>query len=170
VLTSALSHRRPVVLLALCLLLAFSLVPLGAPAADAAAKKPLDIVSITSDPAGADKNSNSWYTKEKVVLKNTGKKTLDLSGYVLKDNGPKRLALPKGTKLKAGKTLTVRTGKGTNTSSVVYWQNKGYVWNNTGDTARLYNKKGKLLESCTYGNAKLRSVPVNAKTKVKKCS
>ena len=87
-------------------------------------------------------------------MKNTGKSTLTLTGYVLRDSGPKKFAFPKGTKLKAGKTLTIRTGKGKNTASTLYWNNKGYVWNNTGDTARTYNAKGKLLESCTYKGGK----------------
>ncbi|UQN28523.1 lamin tail domain-containing protein [Brachybacterium kimchii] len=143
------AHIRP--LLALLLLLALVAGPLAiAPSADAATKKPLDIVKIVYDPSGRDTWKNGHLNKEYIVLKNTGKKTLSLTGYTLRDNGPQRFRFPKGTKIKPGKTLTIRSGKGKNTSSTLYWGTKSYIWNNTHDTARTYNSKGKKLESCTY--------------------
>lgn len=78
-------------LLALLLLLALVAGPLAiAPSADAATKKPLDIVKIVYDPAGRDTWKNGHLNKEYIVLKNTGKKTLSLTGYTLRDNGPQR--------------------------------------------------------------------------------
>ncbi|PMC74474.1 lamin tail domain-containing protein [Brachybacterium sp. UMB0905] len=120
------------------------------PAAEAAVKKPLDIVKVYYDPPGRDYSKNSEYVKEYIQVKNTGKKTLTLSGYVIRDNGPQKFTFPKGTKLAPGKTLTIRSGKGKNTTKTKYWNKSSYIWNNTGDTARLYNSKGKLLESCKY--------------------
>ena len=118
--------------------------------AEAAVKKPLDIVKVYYDPPGKDYSKNKLFNQEYIQVKNTGKKTLTLTGYTIRDSGPKKFTFPKGTKLKPGKTLTIRTGKGKNTASTVYWNNKGYVWNNTGDTARTYTNKGKLIESCKY--------------------
>ena len=123
---------------------------LSATPAQAAVKKPLDIVKVYYDPPGKDHSKNSGYTKEYIQVKNTGKKTLTLTGYTIRDNGPQKFTFPKGTKLKPGKTLTLRSGKGKSSSSTLYWGKASYIWNNTGDTARLYSNKGKLLESCAY--------------------
>lgn len=142
-------RARFLVALLTMLLVATSLLA-APPAAEAAVKKPLDIVKIHYDPAGRDHSKNSGYTKEYIQVKNTGKKTLNLTGYVLRDNGPQRFTFPKGTTLKPGKTLTIRSGKGSNTSTTLYWGKSSYIWNNTGDTARLHSSKGTLLESCAY--------------------
>ena len=125
-------------------------IAIAPPAAEAAVKKPLDIVKVYYDPPGKDHAKNSGYVKEYIQVKNTGKKTLTLTGYVIRDNGPQKFTFPKGTKLAPGKTLTIRSGKGKNTTKTKYWNKSSYIWNNTGDTARLYTDKGKLLESCKY--------------------
>ena len=127
-----------------------SVLAIAPPAAEAAVKKPLDIVKVYYDPPGKDHSKNSGYTKEYIQVKNTGKKTLTLTGYTIRDNGPQKFTFPKGTKLKPGKTLTIRSGKGKSSSSTLYWGKSSYIWNNTGDTARLHSNKGKLLESCAY--------------------
>ncbi|WP_246956887.1 lamin tail domain-containing protein [Brachybacterium sp. Marseille-Q7125] len=143
-----LSRTRFLALLLAALVVA---VPLAvAPPADAAVKKPLDIVKVYYDPPGRDYSKNSEYVKEYIQVKNTGKTTLTLTGYVIRDNGPQKYTFPKGTKLAPGKTLTIRSGKGKDTTKTKYWNKSSYIWNNTGDTARLYTNKGKLLESCKY--------------------
>ncbi|ATG56136.1 hypothetical protein CFK41_16150 [Brachybacterium ginsengisoli] len=147
--SSALLRARFLAVLLAALVVATPLA-IAPPAAEAAVKKPLDIVTIHYDPAGKDYSKNSLYVKEYIQVKNTGTKTLTLTGYVLRDNGPQKFAFPKGTKIAPGKTLTIRSGKGTNTSSTLYWNKSSYIWNNTGDTARLYNAKSTLLESCKY--------------------
>lgn len=118
--------------------------------AEAAVKKPLDIVTVYYNPPGDDHANNAGYTKEYIQVKNTGTTTLTLTGYVIRDDGPQKFTFPTGTKLAAGKTLTIRSGSGTNSSTTLYWKKASYIWNNTGDTARLYNAKGTLLESCKY--------------------
>ena len=121
-----------------------------APAAQAAVVKPLDVVSIKYDPAGRDDRTNAHINGEYVVLKNTGTKALDVTGYSIKDAANHTFVFPRGTRIAAGKQIMVRTGKGANTASTLYWKQGNYVWNNTGDTLRLYSGKGALLEKCTY--------------------
>ncbi|WP_019158517.1 lamin tail domain-containing protein [Brevibacterium senegalense] len=123
---------------------------LSAAPAQAAVKKPLDIVTIYYNPPGADHARNSLRTKEYIRVKNTSSSTLNLTGYTIRDSGPWKFTFAKGTKLKRGKTLTIRSGIGKTSSTTQYWGAPSYIWNNTGDTARLYNSKGKLLESCRY--------------------
>lgn len=134
------------------------------PAAEAAVKKPLDIVKVYYDPPGTDKHNNAGRTKEYIQVKNTGKKTLTLTGYVIRDNGPQKYSFPKGTKLAPGKTLTIRSGTGKNTKTTLYWGKASYIWNNPGDTARLYNAKGTLLESCKYKGGKHKATKTLART------
>ena len=141
------SRARFLALLLAALVVAIPLA-IAPPAAEAAVKKPLDIVKVYYDPPGKDHAKNSGYVKEYIQVKNTGKKTLTLTGYVIRDNGPPKFTFPKGTKHAPGKALTIRSGKGKDTSQAKYWDKSRYIWNNTGDTARLYTDKGKLLESC----------------------
>ncbi|MDO5662232.1 MAG: lamin tail domain-containing protein [Brachybacterium sp.] len=122
----------------------------AAPSAEAAVVKPLDIVKIHYDPVGRDQPNNRGYNQEFIQLKNTSARTLDLTGYVIRDERPQRFAFPKGFKLGAGKTVTIRSGHGKNTASTLYWGKKSYIWNNDGDTARTFNAQGKLLERCSY--------------------
>ncbi|MGP5088743.1 lamin tail domain-containing protein [Brachybacterium tyrofermentans] len=136
----------------------------AAPSAEAATVKPLDITTMHYDPAGSDKANNTGYNKEYIVLKNTGTKTLTLTGYTLRDKGPQKFAFPKGTKIAPGKTLTIRSGKGKNSASTLYWNKASYIWNNTGDTARTYDAKGRLLESCTYKGGVRKATKTAART------
>ena len=49
--------------------------------------------------------------------------------------------------LGAGKSVVLRTGKGTNTSTTRYWGLGWHVWNNTGDTAYLRNAAGTAMDT-----------------------
>jgi hypothetical protein len=55
--------------------------------------------------------------------------------------------------LGAGKSVVVRTGKGTNTSTTRYWGRSNHVWNNGGDTATLRTDGGKTIDSCKWSSA-----------------
>ena len=147
---ATLSGRGRTLLTLVAALMALALPVALAPAADAATVKPLDIVKIQYDPSGKDYSTNSGYVREYIVLKNTGTKKLTLTGYVIRDNGPQKFTFPKGFAPGAGTSVTIKSGKGKNSSSTLYWNKSSYIWNNTGDTARTYNSKGKLLESCKY--------------------
>lgn len=161
---TALSGRARILLLALLAAATLAAPMTIAPAADAATVKPLDIVSVYYDPPGTDKSTNSGYTKEYIVLKNTGRTTLTLTGYTVRDNGPQKFTFPKGFTLGAGKSVTIRSGKGKNSSSTLYWNKSSYIWNNTGDTARTYNSTGKLLESCTYRGGSHKATKTSVRT------
>lgn len=158
-----LSRARFLAMLLAALVVAVPLA-IAPPAAEAVVKKPLDIVKVYYDPPGKDYSKNSYYVKEYIQVKNTGTKTLTLTGYVLRDNGPQKFTFPKGTKLAPGKTLTIRSGTGKNTSSTLYWNTSSYIWNNTGDTARLYNSKSALLESCQYKGVRKTATKTYART------
>lgn len=139
--------RLKALLLALALLLAPAVL---APAAQAATGKPIDIVKIHFDPLGRDAATNSGWNQEYILVKNVSTATVTLTGYRLKDSGPQSFTFPTGTKLGPGKTLTIRSGTGRNTSSTLYWGKRSYIWNNDRDSARLLSRSGALLETCSY--------------------
>ncbi|GAB3752118.1 hypothetical protein GCM10027599_11900 [Yimella radicis] len=50
--------------------------------------------------------------------------------------------------------MTIRTGRGTASAANQYFgKTAQYVWNNTGDTARLVNSRGAVTHRCTYTKA-----------------
>ncbi|ROZ62881.1 lamin tail domain-containing protein [Kocuria soli] len=104
----------------------------------------------STTPPGATPAPIGTSTTNYVVVKNTGSKTLILSGYRIKDAANHTFVFPTGTKIAPGKQIMIRSCKGANTSGTLYWNQNNYVWNNTGDTLRMYSPKGALLEKCSY--------------------
>ncbi|MDP8930775.1 MAG: hypothetical protein M3O70_19955 [Actinomycetota bacterium] len=49
--------------------------------------------------------------------------------------------------------MTVHTGSGRNRRGHLYWGQRNYEWNNTGDIARLRTPRGRLMDTCRYSGA-----------------
>ncbi|MFE9907642.1 lamin tail domain-containing protein [Streptomyces clavifer] len=120
-----------------------------APASAASHQGGLHLGKIQYDSPGKDTRTNTSLNAEYVDIHNNGKSKLQLKGYKLKDNTGYTYTFG-SLGLAAGKTVRVHTGKGKNTSSHVYWNRGSYVWNNTGDKARLYKPTGTLRDSCSW--------------------
>jgi hypothetical protein len=54
--------------------------------------------------------------------------------------------------LRPGHTVKVHTGVGSRTRRDLYWGQDWYVWNNDGDTAKLRNRGGRLIDRCSWGD------------------
>ena len=54
------------------------------------------------------------------------------------------------TTIAAGATLTLYTGKGTDTATKRYWNATTPKWNNDGDKAVLKNASGTTVDTCRY--------------------
>ena len=109
------------------------------------------IVKVQYDSPGSDTGSNSSLNAEYVVIKNTGNRRKTLTGWTLRDTSSHVYRF--GTfRLRPGRTVTVHTGKGSNTAAHRYWNAGYYVWNNTGDKAILKSKAGKTLDTCKWGD------------------
>ncbi|MFI1676504.1 MULTISPECIES: lamin tail domain-containing protein [unclassified Streptomyces] len=109
----------------------------------------LHLGTIQYDSPGRDSRSNSSLNAEWVNIHNSGRSAVQLKGYKLKDNTGYTYTFG-SYKIGAGKTVKVRTGKGSNASGVRYWGRTNYVWNNTGDKARLIKPSGSQLDSCSW--------------------
>ncbi len=82
---------------------------------------------------------------EWVQISNTGSSPVSLNGWKIEDEGNKHTYTFLSYTLNAGTTVTVFTGKGTNSATELYWQLDNPIWNNGGDTASLYDDSGKLV-------------------------
>ncbi|MFD4632549.1 lamin tail domain-containing protein [Streptomyces sp. NPDC058284] len=109
----------------------------------------LHLAYIQYDSPGRDNRSNSSLNAEWVNIHNSSRSALQLKGYKLKDNTGYTYTFG-SYKIGAGKTVKVRTGKGRDASGVRYWGRGNYVWNNTGDKARLLRPSGSQLDSCSW--------------------
>ncbi len=89
-------------------------------------------------------------TGEHVVLANTGNRTIDVSGYVLRDAANNILRIGEGFKLTPGAELRVFSGPGTNSAEAYYLGGDVAVLNNGGDSLGLWDAKGRLLD--TFAN------------------
>ncbi|WP_223166598.1 lamin tail domain-containing protein [Nonomuraea sp. SYSU D8015] len=127
-----------------------------------AAAPAVQIIKIYYDsPGSPDSGSNSSLNGEYVQIKNTTKKAVSLKGWTLHDKTtrPDHVYTFGKFTLAAGKTVTVRTGKGKDTTTTRYWNRTGgttfaYIWNQTKDTAYLRNASGKLIDSCSYNSSR----------------
>ncbi|MFJ9677193.1 lamin tail domain-containing protein [Streptomyces sp. NPDC101194] len=122
---------------------------LTAPASAASHQGGLHLGRIQYDSPGKDTRTNASLNAEWVDIHNNGKSKLQLKGYKLKDDTGYTYTFGSYT-VGAGKTVKVHTGKGRNGSGHVYWNRGSYVWNNTGDKARLIKPSGKLQDSCSW--------------------
>ncbi|MFI7315432.1 lamin tail domain-containing protein [Streptomyces venezuelae] len=109
----------------------------------------LHLGTIQYDSPGRDTRSNSSLNAEWVNIHNSSRSAIQLKGYKLKDNTGYTYTFS-SYKIGAGKTVKVRTGKGSDASGVRYWGRGNYVWNNTGDKARLIKPSDSQLDSCSW--------------------
>lgn len=123
-------------------------VPLAAPAHAATTLK---FARFYADQPGSDTPyTTTRLNREYIQVKNVTRRTISLSGYLIHDRKNYHVyRFPTTFRLGAGKTVTVHTGKGRNTSANLYWGMRSMVWNNTLDTAYLMKGRTKVA-TCTY--------------------
>lgn len=120
--------------------------------ADAAATK-VQITRVYVNAPGKDTHSNKSVNGEYVKVKNKGSKSVSLKGYTLRDRSNHVYKFGSFT-LKPGKTVTVHTGKGSNSSTKRYMGRGWHIWNNSGgDSATLRNSGGRKVDSCSWKSA-----------------
>jgi Lamin Tail Domain len=101
---------------------------------------------------GSDTGTNTSLNAEYVVISNASYSTsYKLTGYTLRDRSGHVYKFPTFT-LRTRASVTVHTGRGTNTGTNLYWGSSAYIWNNSGDAAYLKNTAGTLKDSCSWGS------------------
>lgn len=84
------------------------------------------------------------YKNEIIKLKNICSFNCDLTGWWIKDEGRKIFIFPSKI-LDPGKKITIIVGQGEESSLVLYWERKTYVWTKTGDTLFLRDNNNGLV-------------------------
>jgi len=126
--------------------------------------KEIKIINIHNDPAGKD--TKEKLNDEYVTIKNTGTESINITGWQLTDWRPNQKHihvyifpeyLNENTTwtLDPGELAFIMTGSGADTfvkgssnnlpQFHFHWNKDWFVWNNTGDTACLYDVNGILL-------------------------
>lgn len=138
--------RRSLFVIA-CVLAAITVNAIPAQAAPA-----LQFRRMQYDSPGKDTRSNASINAEYVVIKNTSGSAKSLTGWTVRDASSHVYTFGKFT-LAKGASVTLRTGKGTNTKWTRYWGSGNYVWNNTGDKATLKNASKTTIDTCSWTKA-----------------
>lgn len=109
----------------------------------------LDISKINADPPGNDveRLNDEW-----VEITNRSSETLDLSGWIVRDESAShRFTFAEGFALADGATVRLHTGCGEASATDLYWCNQGSaVWNNDGDTVFVLDRNGNIVVSAKY--------------------
>jgi lamin tail-like protein len=147
--------RRTISILAAAALALAGTLTVSGPAA--AATPSLRFHGAQYDSPGADTRSAKSLNAEWISLVNSGSKAVNLKGYTIRDASNHVFTFGTTTIAANGGRVWVHTGKGTKKAKDVYWGSGNYVWNNTGDTARLRNASGQALDSCSWKSKKNRT-------------
>ncbi|MEW2546389.1 lamin tail domain-containing protein [Streptomyces sp. NPDC047002] len=124
------------------------------PAQAQAAAGSVHLYKIYYDSPGADHGSNASLNAEYVQIRNTTSASVSLKGWTLTDASRHTYTFGAYT-LGKGKTVTVHTGKGTNTAANRYQGRAAYVWNNDKDTATLKKSTGAKADTCSYNSTRV---------------
>ncbi|NMG07144.1 hypothetical protein DP117_09720 [Brasilonema sp. UFV-L1] len=101
---------------------------------------------------------------EYVEITNQGSAIVDVSGWRLHgENTPQNFYFPKGTLLRPGKSLRVYTNEIHPETGGLSFGVKRAIWNNKGNVGLLYDAKGNLVDSFSYGNKKTKEVTAVSK-------
>ena len=115
---------------------------------------PIRFGKIQYNPPGADLATNASRNGEYVAIKNLGTAARSLTGWTVRDAAGHVYKFGTFT-LGVGKSVVLRTGKGTNTSTTRYWGSDHYIWNNAGDKAYLRTAAGTGMDYCAWASSGL---------------
>ncbi|MFF0561831.1 lamin tail domain-containing protein [Streptomyces sp. NPDC004266] len=94
----------------------------------------VEISAVQADSPGRDTRSNRSLNAEWVEIANTGRHSVDLDGWTLKDEDGHRHKF-NDFRLAGRSTVRIHTGEGRDTRTDLYQDRRDYVWDNHSDTA-----------------------------------
>ncbi|MEU8779596.1 lamin tail domain-containing protein [Streptomyces sp. NPDC048606] len=113
----------------------------------------LRISKIWYDSPGSDTATNSSINGEWVQITNSTTSAVNLKGWTLTDASNHAYTFAAFT-LGAGKNVSIKTGKGTNTATTLFQQRAGHIWNNDKDTATLRRANKTVHHTCAYNSTR----------------
>lgn len=136
----------------LALVAALGMAVVGAAAPAVAAVPAVHFSFAYYNSPGSDTGSNASLNAEYVRVHNSASTSRSLTGWTIRDAQGHVYRFGTYT-LRAGTSVTLHTGRGSNTASNRYWGRSWYVWNNTGDRAILRNSSGTTIDTCSWGGS-----------------
>jgi glucose/arabinose dehydrogenase len=109
------------------------------------------IAVIRFDPPGPEQAGNRLLNREWVRIRNLGGTPVALAGWRLRDAAGAVFRFRRTFVLRAGRTVTVHSGRGRSGAAHVFWGRRSPVWGNRGDRAVLRARSGALVDACRYG-------------------
>nr|WP_282594552.1 lamin tail domain-containing protein [Halomarina salina] len=103
----------------------------------------LVVVRVHADAQGGDERD--VLNDEYIVFENSGGRPLDIGGWLVEDEKNHRYYVPDGVTLQPGQSITLHTGRGSDSSADLYWNADAPVWNNDGDTVFVRDSSGTLV-------------------------
>jgi hypothetical protein len=135
-----LKNKTIIIFLTMCLVLGTIPFALGATTTTSSSTNSVYISALYLGAPGEKPN------QEYVKITNKGTTAINLKGWKITDAYKKHTYVFPSYNLKAKSTVTLKSGKGKNTATTLYWNKYSFIWNNDkGDTAYLYNAQGKLV-------------------------
>ena len=86
---------------------------------------------------------------EYVVIKNVGDTSMNLEGWILKDETGHTFVFP-SIILDPRETVTIYSGSSVNTDNELYWGSSRAIWNNNENTILLYYANGNLIDTYSW--------------------
>ncbi|HUG14496.1 MAG TPA: lamin tail domain-containing protein [Thermomicrobiales bacterium] len=96
-----------------------------------------------------DPNQDPASDHEYVDITNFDNVAIPLAGWRIQDNAGITYTFP-AFRLQPGATVRLHVAHGIDTATDLYWGRGGAIWNNTGDTAYLYDATGALVHTYAY--------------------
>lgn len=123
-----------------------------ASAAEHRQKRPnVEISRVQYDSPGRDARSNRSLNREWVEITNNTRRTINLDGWALRDEGGHRYTFDH-YRLDGRATVRVHTGHGRDTRTDVYQDRRTHVWDNRSDTATLRNDHRRFIDDTSWSH------------------
>ena len=113
--------------------------------------------SVQYDSPGVDNRSPDSLNQEWIAVVNIGRQPVNLHRWTVRDDTGKSFTFGDLTLPGNGARVRLHTGKGRPSTTDVFWNSGNYVWNNTGDAARLSDASGRTVDSCSWSSRKGRT-------------
>ncbi len=119
----------------------------GATGSTVSSSTGLVVSAVHADASG---NDHENLGDEYVTFRNTGAAAIDMTGWQIRDDTGHTYTVPSFT-LGPGDSVTLYTGRGTDTATKLYWNRDRAAWNNGGDRIVVTNSNGETVLRHEYG-------------------
>ncbi len=110
---------------------------------------PIVITGVNPDPRGPDVQEQAG---EFVLLENLSDTAFDVSGWFIRDAKGATIVVPLGTTIVGRGRLRVYSARGAGDAEHVFCNRRRAVFNNEGDTVRLFDRFGTQHQKFAYGS------------------